>query len=452
VELRGIGEYFIERFAELTGKMLAVQSKSSMPHASRICLRLDPSMSDLEAEGYRLKIADKRIELTAPFPVGLFWGTQTLLQLILIVNQQGVCCEIPTGEIIDAPRFPYRGVMLDVARHFFPPPDIKHLIDLIALYKINHLHLHLTDDQGWRIEIKSWPNLTTIGGSTQVGGGQGGFYAQAEYAELVAYANSRYITIVPEIDLPGHTNAALASYPELNCDGIAPDLYTGMEVGFSSLCIDKLITYQFLGDVIAEVSAITPGQYFHIGGDEAKSTKQEDYQHLIAEVQKMVTGLGKRMVGWQEISHCDLTAGSIVQYWTDQSELGELSAGVKLLMSPARKAYLDMKYNPECELGLEWAGHVNLEDAYSWDPAGYLEGMSEDRIIGLEAPLWSETLESIADIEYMMFPRLLGYSEIGWSQSAGRNFEEYRQRLAVHAGYLKALGINFYRSELDDWA
>ncbi len=171
--------------------------------------------------------------------------------------------------------------MLDVARHFFGVADVKRFVDLMALYKLNRLHLHLTDDQGWRLAIRSWPKLAKHGGSTEVGGGPGGFYTQRQYAELVAYAAARYVTVVPEIDMPGHTNAALASYAKLSCDGIAPALYTGIEVGFSSLCIRKELTYRFVDDVIGEVAALTPGPYLHIGGDEAQATAPDDYVYFL---------------------------------------------------------------------------------------------------------------------------------------------------------------------------
>ena len=174
---------------------------------------------------------------------------------------------IPAGHIADVPRFQWRGMMLDVSRHFLGPDDVKRFIDLMALYKMNRLHLHLADDQGWRIEILSRPNLALVGGSTKVGGGPGGYYTQAEYKDLVAYAASRFIMIIPEIDMPAHTNAALASYPELNCDNVAPPLYTGAHVGFSALCVDSARIYPVLDDVIREISAMTPVPYYPIGGD-----------------------------------------------------------------------------------------------------------------------------------------------------------------------------------------
>ena len=195
--------------------------------------------------------------------------------------------------------------MLDVARHFLSVDEVKRYVDLMAIHKLNRLHLHLADDQGWRIEIGSWPNLAAHGGSTEVGGGAGGFYTHAQYSELVRYAAERFITIVPEIDMPGHTNAALASYAELNCDGVAPPLYTGIEVGFSALCVDKEITYTFIDDVVREIAAITPGPWFHIGGDEVKTLAPERYARFIERVQTIVQSHGKQMIGWDEIAAAD---------------------------------------------------------------------------------------------------------------------------------------------------
>jgi hexosaminidase len=189
-------------------------------------------------------------------------------------------------------------MMLDVSRHFLPPAGVKRFIDLVSLYKINRLHLHLADDQGWRIEIKSRPSLTAIGGSTQVGGSPGGFYTQDEYRDIVAYAAGRYITIVPEIDMPGHTNAALASIPELNCDKVSPPLYTGIRVGFSALCVDSAAIYPILEDVVREISSITPGPYFHIGGDEVMKLTHPQYLTFIARMQYLVNANGMRMIGW----------------------------------------------------------------------------------------------------------------------------------------------------------
>jgi hexosaminidase len=358
---------------------------------------------------------------------------------------------VPAVRIEDRPRFAWRGFMLDTARHFFPPADVRRLIALAARYKLNRFHLGLANDQGWRLEIRSWPRLAEIGGSTQVGGGPGGFYTQEEYAGLAAYAAERFVTLVPEIDAPGHTHAALASYPELNCSAIAPPLYTGIEVGFSSLCIHKELTYRFLADVLGELAALTPGPYLHIGGDEAHATPAEDYAYFIERIQDIVRSCGKQMAGWEEIARSRLLPGTLVQQWKTADLQAALSQGARIIASPANRAYLDMKYCPESRLGLEWAGLVEVPDAYQWDPLSEYPTLAENDLAGVEGALWSETIACLEDAEYLAFPRLPGLAEIAWSPRGGRSWEEYRLRLAAHAPRLEALGIHYYPSPHVPW-
>ena len=283
----------------------------------------------------------------------------------------------------------------------------------MALYKLNRLHLHLSDDQGWRISIRSWPRLTTVGGRTAVGGGKGGYFTQRDYARIVAYARARFVDVVPEIDMPGHVNAALASYPKLTCDGIAPPPRTDMEVGYSSLCIGKELTYRFVDDVIREIAALTPGPYVHVGGDEAHSTRPEDYLAFMERVESIVRSHGKRMIGWEEVARTKLRRTSVAQHWHDPALARRtVEQGAKLVMSPSPKAYLDMKYTPDSPIGLTWAGMTSVRDAYTWDPATQVPGVRERDILGVEAPLWSETAATRADVDYLMFPRLLGHAEI----------------------------------------
>ena len=244
--------------------------------------------SSLGAEGYDLTVMPKTVRVVAHEPAGLFYGVQTVRQLL------GTGKRLPSVRIRDRPRFGWRGAMLDVARHFRSVRDVKRYIDLLALYKLNRLHLHLSDDQGWRIAISKWPRLATWGGSTEVGGGRGGYYTQRQYSDIVRYAAQRYIEIVPEIDMPGHVHAALSSYPKLSCDGKKTPLYTGISVGFSSLCVSKSLTYDFLSDVIGELARLTPGPFIHIGGDEAEATKGRDYVRFINRVQSIVDSYGKR--------------------------------------------------------------------------------------------------------------------------------------------------------------
>ncbi len=453
-DLEKIGRYFTEMIKPATGFSLGLKKVSKEP-SSGIYFSL-ADQPELGKEGYELNIDNKHIFLTANSANGIFHGVQTLRQLLPAKIESSSVQQGPWiiagGVIRDYPEYAYRGAMLDVARHFFGVDDVKHLIDLLAEYKINRLHLHLSDDQGWRIEIKSWPDLTAIGGSTEVGGGKGGFYTQDEYSDIVNYAASRYIMIIPEIDMPGHTNAALASYAQLNCDGKARDLYTGTHVGFSSLCTKKDITYKFINDVIVELARLTPGPYIHIGGDESHATKKEDYIPFIEKVQKIVATHNKIMVGWDETTLADLDSKSIAQYWSSADNAKRAaSKNIKLIMSPARKAYVDMKYDSLTTLGLHWAGYIEVDTGYNWDPSTLEEGITRQDILGIEAPLWTETVTKMADIEYLFFPRLPGYAEIGWTPVTQRNWEEYKTRLASQGERLKTQRINFYKSPKVPW-
>jgi hexosaminidase len=454
-ELTFIGQYLADKLEPSTGCALQVLPDTGADVAGNLYLTMTDADPALGNEGYVLTITPDRVTLNASQPAGLFWGVQTIRQLlppaVESTSIQSGPWEIAAGTIRDYPRFPWRGVMLDVSRHFFGVEDVKRYIDLLTYYKMNRFHIHISDDQGWRLMINSWPNLAEFGGSTEVGGGPGGYYTQAQYADIVAYAQRRYIIIVPEIDMPGHTNAALASYPELNCNGLAPNLYTGTEVGFSSLCVNKEITFTFLEDVIREIAALTPGSYIHIGGDEAAATSPDDYKTLIERVQLIVRANGKQAVGWEEIAQVNLLPDSIAQYWSSGHARKAAEQGNKVIMSPAPKIYLDMKYNQSTPLGLTWAGVVEVSNSYNWDPATQLPGVSESDILGVEAPLWSETLQTIQDIEFMAFPRLPGVAEIGWSPAGNRGWDEYKIRLGAHGPRLTAMEVNFYRSPQVPW-
>jgi hexosaminidase len=409
-------------------------------------------------EGYELTVTASGVTVTANRPAGLFYGVQTLRQLFppFVEFEAYRAAEIRPIQlapirIVDRPRFAWRGAMLDVARHFFTVDEVKRYVDLLSAYKVNRLHLHLADDQGWRIEIKSWPELTARGGMTEVGGGPGGFYTQAQYAEIVAYAAERFVTIVPEIDMPGHTNAALASYAELNCDGVARQPYTGIEVGFSTLCVTKDVTYKFIDDVVREIAALTEGPYFHVGGDEVKLLTEAQYIGFIERVQTIVQSHGKQMIGWDEIAPIALRPTTLVQHWRpDGSPTVAVEKGAKVIMSVANRAYLDMKYDAATPLGLNWAGFISVRTAYEWDPATVAKGIGESSILGVEAPIWTETLGNLRDVELMAFPRLPAIAEVGWSPAA-RDWDEFRRRLAAHGPRWTALGVNFYRSPEIDW-
>jgi hexosaminidase len=457
-ELTHIGQYLADKLKLSTGFDIEVKTTAKTPGSGNIYLKLadNNSLLNLGDEGYELTITKKLVLLTANTPEGLFRGIQSIRQLlpakIEMTTKQSGPWKIATGTITDYPSYSYRGVMLDVSRHFFGTGDVERLIEYLAYYKMNTLHLHLSDDQGWRIEIKSWPELTKHGGSTQVGGGKGGYYTQEQYSALVQYAKDRYITIVPEIDMPGHTNAALASYAELNCSGKATELYTGTEVGFSSLCTTLDVTYKFIDDVIRELAALTPGPYIHIGGDESHSTKREDYIPFINKVQDIVLSHSKKVLGWDDIAIASLKPNVVAQHWANVKNAGMAAGqGAKILMSPAIKAYLDMQYDKSTKLGLHWAAYIEVDSAYIWDPEKLIPGVTKDNILGIEAALWTETITNMDEMEYMVFPRLPGYAEIGWTPSSSRSWDEYKLRLAKQGERFKALDINYYPSGLVPW-
>jgi hexosaminidase len=434
-----------------------------LPQRSFIALSLVPGKPatpvDLGVgpEGYDLIVRSEAVLLRAETPAGLFYGTQTLRQLLpysseyeAILYQRPRPATLPALHVRDTPRYQWRGAMLDVARHFFTVAEVKQFIDLLALHKLNRLHLHLADDQGWRIEIKKWPELTAQGGQTEVGGTPGGFYTQAQYADLVAYAADRFITIVPEIDMPGHTNAALSSISELNCNGRATPRFTGTDVGFSALCVDLEFTYKFLDDVITEIAAMTPGAYFHAGGDEVKTLKPEQYRAFIERVQTIVQAHGKQLIGWDEIAAVALAPTSIVQHWRPDAPKADLARAPRLILSPADRTYPDMKYDRETALGLDWAALVPVQRSYDWDPATLVPGAAE--VLGVEAPLWSETVATMRDVEFLAMPRLAAIAEVAWSPQAARAWDGFRVRLGAQAPRWSALGINFYRAPEIPWA
>jgi hexosaminidase len=425
-----------------------------------IVLSLAGAPTSVGAQGYRLIINDGGVSVHAKTPAGLFAGVQTLLQLlppaVMASTRQSVTWSVPSGTITDYPRFAYRGAMLDVARHFFTVAQVKRFIDEMALYKINYLHLHLTDDQGWRIAIKQWPNLATHGGSTQVDGTPAGYYTQDDYVDIVKYAAAHFITVVPEVDMPGHTNAALASYADLNCDGKAPALYTDTNVGFSSLCVGKETTYSFVDDVVAELAALTPGPYIHIGGDESQATKPEDYANFVERVQKIVLDHGKTAMGWHDIADANLQPSTVAEYWAPDLSSGTLATraatGTKVILAPANHAYLDMKYDDGTKIGQTWAGTTDVNAAYGWNPGAYLPGIGESSVLGVEACLWTETIRIPSEIDYMMFPRLPAIAELGWSPWSTHDETEFDARLAAQGPRWTAMGINFYRSSEVAWS
>jgi hexosaminidase len=470
--LSNIGEQLAGKLRPATGFDMPVSFD-----AGDIVLELT---GDDASEGYEIEITEEEIKISASGEAGMFYGVQTLIQLfppqIAEGTAQAITWGIPVGKIKDAPTFEYRGSMLDVARHFISVEDVKYYIDQMATYKLNYLHLHLTDDQGWRIEIKSWPKLTEVGGSTEVGGGKGGFYTQEEYKDIVAYAADRFITIVPEVDMPGHTNSALASYGELNpgvnlpngkLDSVnkapldydmpkknpqASELYTGIEVGWSTFSTELELTYAFVDSVVREISEITPGPYFHIGGDESHVTEKDDYVYFVERVQDIVSKYGKTSIGWDEVATTKLLPGNVAQFWAlEENAKHAKDQGNKVLMSPAKKAYLDMQYDSSSRIGLHWAAYVELDSAYLWEPTKYVEGITAADILGVEAPLWTETVTNRGDIDYLVFPRLTAIAEIAWTKEDRRSWESFRNRIPVHGKKWDIQGVGFYKSPKVTW-
>ena len=472
---------FADLLAVRTGIRLAAPGAAPAEGADTIEFRLEPTRA-AGRESYAITVDAASAVVAAPDEAGLYYGAQTLAQLVTGDGEGGR--RIPSVEIADAPRFAYRGVMLDVSRHFFPVETVCAFIDRAAALKLNHLHLHLTDDQGWRIELASRPELTARASSTAIGGDAGGFYTRADYAAIVAHAASRHMTVVPEVDVPSHTHAIGLAYPDLAEAPVITDTvreiaaqfggglpaagtpYTGFAVGFSSLKTRDEATYDFLADVLGELAAMTPGPYLHIGGDECLGTDPADFAEFIARVTEMVANLGKTPIAWHEAGAVrEIAPSTIGQYWGLVSPTADSAAaaqalvrgGSQLIMSPADAVYLDMKRDPEGPLGLLWAnGATSVQRAYEWEPTAVLDGVGEADILGVEAPLWTETVRTLADIDALVFPRIAAAAEAAWSPATGtdpdRTWESFRVRLAAQGAAWEAAGIGFDRSPEIDWS
>lgn len=472
---RAVAGLLVERLRDVTGFALPLLDASAAG-APSIEFDLDDTVAG-GAEAYTLEVAAEAVRLRAATAEGLFRGSQTLRQLLpAAVEGSGTQAggtradetwRVPAVRIADAPRYGYRGAMLDVVRHFFDVAAVKRFIDALAAYKLNVLHLHLSDDQGWRIEMPSRPGLTAQASHYQVGDGErGGFYTRADWDEIVAYAAERYVTVVPEIDVPGHTNAALSVYPEIRPDWFTPVVpYTDTEVGFSSLAPEKEATYEFLADVFADLAAMTPGSWLHIGGDEVDKLQPEEFDRFVRRAAEIAAATGKTVIGWEEVAKTGVPTTVVAQYWgrgAGHEAAGETSEhgsedefraamrnGTKVVVSPATRSYLDMAYQPGYAYGTDWAGFVPARAAYEWDPASYFGAdVPADGILGVEACLWTETVATMAEAEHLIFPRLPGLAEIGWSaaDAAGRDWQGYRPRIAAHAARWEAAGRSYFRA------
>ncbi|MDQ1025101.1 hexosaminidase [Streptomyces umbrinus] len=445
-----------------TGYALPVRSLAAGAEPDGIVMALGGNNSVTQAEGYQLDVTSRSVTVRADDRAGLFNGIETLRQLlpVKVERQQRMPgpWRIQGGRITDAPRYGYRGAMLDVGRHFLPKTDVEKYIDTIARYKINYLHLHLVDDQGWRIEIKEWPELAKIGGSTGTGGLLGGFYTQEDYRNIVQYAWARGVTVIPEIEGPDHMHSALASYAKLTCDGKALEPYTGWgKSPDGGLCLDNPTTYEFLDEVIGEIAALTPGPYIHVGGDEAAGRSQAEMDGYFEKVAKLVEKHGKKVFGWQEAAG-SLPAKSVTEFWVPGNNedriIASAKAGGKVVMAPAMHTYLDQKYTdsyPEYPLGQTWAGPTSVQSSYDWKPEEQIAGLPATSIAGVEAPLWTETVFGINQAENLAFPRLLSIAEIGWAKASSHDWNTFKPRLAAQGPRLRESRVNYYLSPEVPW-
>lgn len=436
-------------------KMANVESITTMGNScGNINIMADPTLKDqIGEEGYLLNISSEGISIKSATEAGLFYAVQTLRQFFSAeIEQQKLDKErifLRHVAITDTPEFEWRGTMVDVARSFFGLEYLKNHVDRMALYKLNRLHLHLTDDQGWRIEIKSKPKLTGIGSKGSVKGGNSGFLTQKEYIELQDYALSRNIVVIPEVDMPGHIYSALVAYPELNCDQNSnigpklanpPDLYSGYEVGWSKFCLEKPEIYDFVSDVIGELAKITKGPWIHIGGDEIEDPL---YEEFVAKADSIVRKNGKTGIGWEEATKGDVSDSFISQQWHGKVKAG---ANTKIIESICTNFYLDHANVPGQENTLNWCKKdgVSLENVYSFKS-------TNPNVIGVEAPVWTEHVLNDQMLDDRFWPRTLAVAEVGWTSENNRKFSEFKDRVAMHGERMQKMGIHFYPTPEIPW-
>jgi len=477
-----IGRQFAAYVEPATGFTLRVQSAGSAP-ASGIQFRIDRSLARLGPEGYVLDVRPARIVARASGPAGLFYAVQTLRQLLppqifRDAPAGQTAWTIPAVSIEDQPRFGWRGAHLDTGRHFMPKEFVKKYIDLIALHKLNTFHWHLTEDQGWRLEIKQYPKLTDVGAwrkETIVGRNRrdaqaqydgkrhGGFYTQEDAREIVAYAKARFVTVVPEIEMPGHAMAAIASYPEL---GLGDPVEVATRWGvFSDILNAEPSTVTFMQNVLTEVMAIFPGRYIHVGGDEADKAKWKTNERIQARIKELgvadehglqswfirqmdafLTRHGRRLVGWDEILEGGLAENAVVMSWRGtKGGIDAARAGHDVVMAPTSNTYLD--YAQSKDLAREPIGQsavLPIETVYAYEPLpDELEPQFAKHVLGAQGQLWTEYMATPKDVEYMAYPRLSALAEVVWTPKERKDYAGFTARLASHAERLRALDVNF---------
>lgn len=472
-EAKTVAEFFAAKMRNATGYNISVSDKGD------ITLTLDAAL-DVNDEGYTLDVTSEGVTVKAKTPQGLFYGMQSFMQLLpaeieSAEKASGIAWQAPAVSIKDEPRFGYRGVMLDVCRHFIPVEDIKKQIDVLSLFKINRLHWHLTEDQGWRIEIKKYPKLTEVGSKRIDGEGTEykGYYTQGEIKEVVKYAQDRFITIVPELEMPGHELAAIAAYPELSCKGeaITPRIIWGVED--IVMCPGKEDMFVFLEDVIKEMVELFPGTYFHVGGDECpktswkncptcqarikkeglkadgKHTAEERLQsYVITRMEGVLAKYGKKIIGWDEILEGGLSPDATVMSW--RGEEGGIASALQdhdVIMTPGGNGmYLDHYQGDSKIEPVAIGGYTTLEKTYSYNPTpDTLVAMKKDHFVkGVQTNIWTEYLYNVDLVEYRMYPRVLALSEIGWTNVDRKNFDDFARRINNAYVRLDEHAVNYH--------
>ncbi len=465
-------------------------SEGSKDSGNSIVLVIDTAVSE-NSGGYILSVTGRSIFLKSPSAEGLFRGIQTIRQLLppQVETEGGLAGEtaaaVPACYITDAPRFSYRGLHLDVCRHFFTVDEVKRYLDIMALHKFNVFHWHLTDDQGWRIEIKKYPGLTVTGSQrkeTLIGHGgrppftydgipHGGYYTQEQAREIVKYAADRYITVIPEIEMPGHAVAAIASYSWLSCTGNKLDVQTRWGVFDDVFCAGKDTVFAFLEDVLDEVIGIFPSEYIHVGGDECPKVRWENCpacqkrikdeglkdEHelqswFITRMEKYLNAHGRQIIGWDEILEGGLAPEATVMSWRGVN--GGIEAarlGHDAIMTPTGFAYLDYYQSEPAGEPLSIGGYVPLEKVYSFEPVpAELTPDEQKHILGFQGNVWTEYIATISHLEYMAFPRAFAIAETGWTPALKKDFEEFLSRLEVQKQRYDLMKINYFRGEYRD--
>ena len=470
-EAKTIATFFASKIESSTGYDLAISEEEVSSNA--IALLIDNSL-EVNDEGYTLDATDKLVSIKAKTAKGLFYGMQTLMQLLpaeiestTVVN--GIAWTLPCVTIKDEPRFAYRGIMLDPCRHFIPVENIKKQLDVLALFKINQFHWHLTEDQGWRIEIKKYPKLTEIGSKRIDGEGTeyGGFYTQEQIKEVVAYASERFINVIPEIELPGHALAAISAYPELSCksDSLSPRIIWGVEEDV--YCAGKEETFKFLEDVISEVVTLFPGEYFHIGGDECPKVRWEKcplcqkrmrenklknehelQSYFVQRIEKVLASHGKKMIGWDEILEGGLAPSATVMSWRgEDGGIAAASMDHDVIMTPGSNGmYLDHYQGDSKIEPVAIGGYTLLEKTYSYNPVpDTLVGLGKSNFVkGVQGNIWSEYMYTTDLMEYRIYPRILAVAEIGWTPLEGKDYKDFERRIDNALVRLDSHGINYH--------